>query len=309
MTLQDIFNGASALRLGLWLGKHVAPGMGYTLADALTWGVSRRRNSVMGLALRANMRLVLGDNASDQQVEQAAMGVLRNAGRAYFDLYHALGVGKEAVLSSVTFTPRTEDFLEQYQNSEGGIVVVSAHISNFDLAGLAFATRSIPLQALTWPTPTSGYDVQNEMRQSWGIDITPVSMSALRQALHRLRAGGLVITGIDRPDPTGGGDPLIFFGQTVYLPTGHVRLALQADVPIAVASVCSDSQRPHAYVVDVEPPLSLEKKATRAETIMHNAQRVLSLIEAIIRLYPEQWLMFYPMRRSQSSSTPRNPHE
>ncbi len=299
MNLQDFFNGASALRLGLWLGKHVPPGMGYTLADALTWGVSRQRNSAMGQAIRANMRLVLGDDASDQQVEQAVTGVFRNAGRAYYDLYHALGVGKEAVLSSVTFTPRAENYLEQYGRVGGGGVVVSAHVSNFDLAGLAFATRGIPIQALTWPNPTSGYDVQNEMRQAWGIDITPVSMSALRQALNRLRSGGLVITGIDRPDPTGSGDPLIFFGQTVYLPTGHVRLALQADVPIAVATVHNDPQRPHAYVVDVEPPLTLELKETRAETIQHNAQCVLSLVEAIIRANPEQWLMFYPMRRSQ----------
>jgi KDO2-lipid IV(A) lauroyltransferase len=273
--------------------------MGYTLADALTWGVSRQRNSAMGQAIRANMRLVLGDDANDQEVEQAVTGVFRNAGRAYYDLYHALGVGKEAVLSSVTFTPRAENYLEQYGRVGGGGVVVSAHVSNFDLAGLAFATRGIPIQALTWPNPTSGYDVQNEMRQSWGIDITPVSMSALRQALNRLRSGGLVITGIDRPDPTGSGDQLIFFDQTVYLPTGHVRLALQADVPIAVATVHNDPQRPHAYVVDVEPPLTLEIRETRAETIQHNAQRVLSLVETIIRANPEQWLMFYPMRRSQ----------
>jgi len=289
-----------ALRLGLWLGRYVSPGMGYTLADALTWSVSRQRNSTMGQAIRANMRLVLGDDASDQQVEHAVAGVFHNAGRAYYDLYHALGVGKEAIRSSVTFTPRTEGYLQEYQRNGGGHVVVSAHVSNFDLAGLAFATRGIPIQALTWPNPTSGYDVQNEMRQSWGIDITPVSMSALRQALNRLRSGGLVITGIDRPDPTGSGDPLIFFGQIVYLPTGHVRLAMQADVPIAVAGVRNDPKRPHAYLVDVEPPLALERKATRVETIRHNAQRVLSLIETKIRQDPDQWLMFYPMRRSQS---------
>ena len=48
MTLQDFFNGATALRLGMWLGRHVPPGVGYTLADALTWGVSRQRNSAHG---------------------------------------------------------------------------------------------------------------------------------------------------------------------------------------------------------------------------------------------------------------------
>ena len=74
----------------------------------------------------------------------------------------------------------------------------------------------------------------------------------------RLRSGGLVSTGVDRPDPTSAGEPLTFFGQPAYLPTGHVRLALQANAPIAVAMVRNNPARPHAYVVDVEPPLELE---------------------------------------------------
>ncbi len=292
MDLRHIFNSAEALRFGHWLGRTMPAGLGFRLADAFTRNLARRRDSALMSTLQANMRMALGPEASDEQVYQTARAALRHAGMAYFDLYHALGVGPEAFLAAVRSTPLTDYYIDKMLTQERGMVVVTVHMSNFDVAGLAFANRGLYLNVLAYANPTSGYDLQNQIRLKGGINLMPIDVSALRKSLEALRNGQLVVTGIDRPDPYGGGEMLPFFGKPARLPVGHVRLALQTGAPIAVAH-CEYRPIDHSYTVHVSRWLEMEHVGSRQENILHNARRVLAVGEELIAARPEQWLMFY----------------
>ncbi len=242
--------------------------------------------------LQANLRMALGPEASEEQVFQTARAALRHAGMAYFELYHALGVGPEAFLAAVRSTPLTDYYVDEMLTQERGMVVVTVHMSNFDLAGLAFAYRGLHLNVLAYANPTSGYDMQNKIRLKGGINLMPIDVSALRRSLEALHAGQLVVTGIDRPDPYGGGEMLPFFGKPARLPVGHVRLALQTGAPVVVAH-CEYRPTDRSYAVHVSRWLEMEHVGSRQENILHNARRVLAVGEELIRARPEQWLMFY----------------
>lgn len=292
MDLRRIFNSAEALRFGHWLGRTMPAGLGFRLADGFTRALARRRDSAMMRTLQTNMRMALGPDATDGQVYETARAALRHAGMAYFDLYHALGVGPEAFLAAVRSTPLTDYYIDKMLTQERGMVVVTVHMSNFDLAGLAFAYRGLYLNVLAYANPSSGYDLQNQIRLKGGINLMPIDVSALRKSLEALRNGQLVVTGIDRPDPYGAGEMLPFFGRPARLPVGHVRLALQTGAPIAVAH-CEYRPTDHSYTVHVSRWLEMEHVGSRQENILHNARRVLAVGEELIAARPEQWLMFY----------------
>ncbi len=292
MDLRHIFNSAEALRFGHWLGRTMPAGLGFRLADAFTRGLARRRGSELMDTLQANMRMVLGPEASEERVYATARAALRHAGMSYFDLYHALAVGPEAFLAAVGNTPLTNYYLDSLSREKRGAVVVTVHMSNFDLAGLAFAYRGLYLNVLAYANPTSGYDLQNRIRLKGGINLMPIDVSALRKSLEALRAGQLVVTGIDRPDPYGGGEMLPFFGRPALLPVGHVRLALQTGAPVVVAH-CEYRPTDRSYAVHISRWLEMEQVGNRQENILHNARRVLAVGEELITARPEQWLMFY----------------
>jgi lauroyl/myristoyl acyltransferase len=292
MDLRRIFNSAEALRFGHWLGRTMPAGLGFRLADGFTRGLARRPDSALMRTLQTNMRMALGPDASDDQVFQTARAALRHAGMAYFELYHALGVGPEAFLAAVRSTPLTDYYIDEMLTQKRGMVVVTVHMSNFDLAGLAFAYRGLHLNVLAYANPTSGYDMQNKIRLKGGINLMPIDVSALRRSLEALRAGQLVVTGIDRPDPHGAGEMLPFFGRPARLPVGHVRLALQTNAPVVVAH-CEYRPTDRSYAVHVSRWLEMEHVGSRQENIIHNARRVLAVGEELIRARPEQWLMFY----------------
>lgn len=294
MDLRHIFNSAEALRFGHWLGRHIPLGVGLRLADGATRALARRRESALMRTLQDNFRVVLGPDASEERVFQMARAALRHAGMAYFDLYHALGVGPEPFLAAVRSTPLTDYYISEMLRQQRGMVVVTVHMSNFDLAGLAFAYRGLNLNVLAYANPTSGYDMQNKIRLKGGINLMPIDVSALRKALAALRAGQLVVTGIDRPDPFGGGEWLSFFGKPARLPVGHVRLALQTGAPVVVAH-CEYRPTDHSYAVHVSRWLEMERVGSRQQNVLHNAQRVVAMAEELILAKPEQWLMFYPV--------------
>ncbi|MEI2693051.1 MAG: hypothetical protein V9H69_26365 [Anaerolineae bacterium] len=292
MDLRHIFNSAEALRFGHWLGRTLPLNVGLRLADSATRVLARRRESPLMQTLQGNFRVVLGPDAPDEQVYQMARAALRHAGMAYFELYHALGVGPEAFLAAVRSSPLTDFYVDEMLTQERGMVVVTVHMSNFDLAGLAFAYRGLHLNVLAYANPTSGYDMQNKIRLKGGINLMPIDVSALRKSLEALRAGQLVVTGIDRPDPYGAGEMLPFFGRPARLPVGHVRLALQTGAPVVVAH-CEYRPTDRSYAVHVSRWLEMEHVGSRQENIIHNARRVLAVGEELIRARPEQWLMFY----------------
>ncbi|HNS02761.1 MAG TPA: hypothetical protein PKM78_10320 [Anaerolineae bacterium] len=292
MDLRKVFNSAGALRFGHWLGRTMPAGLGFRLADGFTRGLARRRDSELMRILQVNMRMALGPDASDEQVYATARAALRHAGMSYFDLYHALGAGPEAFLAAVGSTPLTDYYLDRLAREKQGAVVVTVHMSNFDLAGLAFAYRGLYLNVLAYANPTSGYDLQNKIRLKGGINLMPIDVGALRKSLEALRAGQLVVTGIDRPDPFGAGEMLPFFGRPARLPVGHVRLALQTDSPVLVAH-CEYRPTDRSYTVHLSRWLEMEHVGSRQENILHNARRVLAVGEELIAARPEQWLMFY----------------
>lgn len=294
MDARNAFNSAAALRFGLWLGRTLPSGLGLGVADFLARSVASRRDTALMRTLQDNFRVVLGPDASPEDVYAMARAAVRHAGHVYFDLYHTLGAGPAALLSSLRSSPFTDFQLDELINQRRGAMIVAPHLSNFDLVGLALAQRGLHMNVLAYANPTSGYNVQNDIRLQGGINLMPIDVSALRKALEALRRGELVITGIDRPDPFGGGEVLNFFNQPARLPVGHVRLAMQANVPVIVASA---EYRPvdGSYAFHIARWLEMEHVGNRQEDSLHNAQRVLNVAQHLIAAKPEQWLMFYPV--------------
>jgi KDO2-lipid IV(A) lauroyltransferase len=181
------------------------------------------------------------------------------------------------------------------------MILVGTHTGNFDLGLLALATHGLEVQVLGLADlPTGGFDLMDQMRARVGVRLTSISIPALREAVRRLRAGGMVATGIDRP-VGGAGPPVEFFGRPAQLPTGHVRLALKTDAAILVAGPYRDAQG--RTVIPLSPPLEMVRTGDLEEDLRVNLRRVTAWLEEYIRTRPEQWAMFVPVWPQQRGQT------
>jgi lauroyl/myristoyl acyltransferase len=171
-------------------------------------------------------------------------------------------------------------------------VVVAPHLSNFDLAGQAFALRGWPFQVLSYPQPGKGYQWQNQFRSQAGMQVTPMSLVSLRQAKERLKRGGIVLTGMDRPVAGSNYRPK-FFGRPAGMPVAYIRLAMETNVPVMV--VACQTQPDGSYLVRGSELLWMLPHSNLKAGIETNAERVLKEAEKFICLAPQQWSMTFPV--------------
>lgn len=291
LELRKLAGSRQGVKLALVFGRTLPPLFGYAVVDSFAHLLARCKSTAMVKAVRANQLMIRGGNATPGVLDRAVTDVFTHAGRCFIDLYGSLKTPRE-MERMFPETGALRKLIRISRDKNFGALVVVPHMSNFDLCLLSAAYRGVKTQVLTYGKPTAGYRLQNEIRSATGLDITPVSRAVHKKAVENLRSGGLVTTAIDRP-VRGKSQKLNFFGQPASLPAGHIRMALEADVPVIVAAVYMDENG--YYRIQCTDPLYMTRFHDQEKEIIHNGERVLQRVEGFIRQHPGQWLMYYPV--------------
>ena len=292
INLQDLVTDPRALRLGIRLSQLMPTGLGQRVAWWLSGVVCQIKPAAYRI-LQANLHQVLGPNMELPTLEETARQVFYSTIRSSIDLFRALRFSREELGALVDFPEEAQAVARSLWHRQGGSVLVFPHLGSFDLAAQAFGIHLPEPQVLTLPNPSPGFQLANALRQRSGVDITPLSSTALRQAIARLKRGGLVSIAGDRP--VSDFDELVpFFGRPARVPSGHVRLALKTGAVVTVGC-CFLSPETGKYTVHMEPPLEMLRTGNREEEVILNMRRVLDLLESTIRRWIEQWQMYVPV--------------
>ena len=291
VSLQKVINSALSLWLVSALAQRLSPRLGYRIGDFAAEQIARRRNSSLVRAMRANQWVVHGECLDRDALDQVIRGTFRYAARWIFDLYHYIN-NPTAIKELIVLSPSFQGLARRPTFDQEGLVIVGLHLSNFDLVLQWLCREGLQPLILTIPDPQGARRMEYERRRKAGMHLVPASVPALRQALHHLQRGGMVVTGIDRPLQAAKVRPR-FFGRPAALPTHHIFLASKAHVPVVIAVTNLESDgKYHVYAserieMDVHPDAGVEA--------LHNAEKVLRVAEKFIRQVPQQWSVPLPV--------------
>jgi lauroyl/myristoyl acyltransferase len=279
--------------LAVLIGRILPRKWGLKLAAPVGTLLGSNKKSPMVKAIRANQWVVHEQSLTNEELDELPKTVFRSAARCTFDYYYYLSRA-EKIEAVVDFSPEVNMAFERIRSNEPS-VFVCPHLSNFELMGYAFALNNIDVQVLSYPNPNASYKLQNQLRESLGITVTPMSLSAFRQARKRLRAGGSILTGLDRPLA---GDLLEkyqpeFFGHKTNLPVTYVRMAKEANAPVII--MAATPQPGNRYCLEGSQPIWMDSADDLETEILHNANKVLTEAEGLIQKYAHSWAMFYPV--------------
>lgn len=290
MNLQSIINSRVGVGSALLFGQLMPNFVGYPLAKGVAGLLAIRKTGVLASAMRVNQWVVNDGKVSSDQLNKIVSGVFRNSSKAIYDLYHNLHNPK-AINNLVEYSDKFSQMYERYKKGKRGYIITAPHLGSFDIGGLALGLRNVSFQTLSYPNPGDGYQLQNYFREKYGLYITPMSISSMREAEQRLRDGGMVLTGLDRPLANSRYTPR-FFGRPAALPVSYIPMAIKTRVPVVV--VCCYDDGDH-YILDSSEPVEMIAYRDRQEEIERNAERVLHEAERMIHAHPDQWFMYYPV--------------
>jgi phosphatidylinositol dimannoside acyltransferase len=291
MKFQDLINSRFGIGLVLALGQMIPPKSGYRLGEWIAQKIVGIKNNPMVKAVRANQWVVSGQKLDARQLDEITLKTFQHTAHCLYDLYHYLPY-PEQIMKMVSMSPKITHTLEKSLSTKKGTLILAPHMSNFDLAGRAMALHGFPILVLSYPLPPGGYQWQNKMRRDYGIEILPMSFTSLRLARERLKNGGLVLTGMDRPMKKSNHLPR-FFGYPSTVPVTYVSLAAMTKSDLVVASCLGTGQG--SYTIDCSDIIKFTALENKELEFIANAEKVLEKAQGFISSAPEQWSMFYPV--------------
>lgn len=265
--------------------------VGYPIADMLGHMAANDVMSPGHRAVRLNQWVAHGGNISPRRLRQVVRCVYYNQARAVYDFYHFLN-RPEDVRRLVSLTPQFQQMMEEAMQEKQGTLLLIAHTAGFNLGGLLLPLLGYKFLSLAIANPSRGYRWQNQLRNEHGMEVVPMSVSSWTRARERLQAGGMVQTGVDRPQGEVKYSPM-FFGRPAALPVAYTKLALTTGARVFVAGFNTNPDR--TCVVDVSEQVQMEKRDDPHEEMLVNAEKVLREVEKFIRKDPSQWMMFLPV--------------
>jgi lauroyl/myristoyl acyltransferase len=276
----------------LMFARSVPRWISYPIARGIGGTYFRLRPKYMK-AIRANLSVILGSAADSQPVRRAADEMVRGHASAWLDFLHfAARPPEEAALlveSVVGFSRLVEARLKGK-----GVVLLTAHLGNWEVGGLMLAEVKQPIHVVLVPDLFAGVErVRRRMHARAGVTEIPVDRTFLPTlaVLRALDRNGIVAMQGDR-DFDNTGIPAPFFGREAYFPRGPFRVAMATGAVVLPAFIVSVPGG--RYRAIIEEPITIEDAGDRDGALRRNVARYVAVLERYVRTYPEQWYCFYP---------------
>lgn len=266
-------------RLPLGFGYAVAAMVG-RLAYWLSPG--SRRNVI------SNLRHVMGETAPSKAVRAAARAVFVNVARYYVDLVRMPHMDLDDFFRRRLRYHGFDEYLLPAVAAGKGVIVLSAHLGNPELAVQGMLPKGVKAFALTEPLqPPRLHRLVDSLRASKGHSFAPVGFAGVKRAIQTLRQGGVVGLMGDR-DIEGPKASLPFFGEETMMPTGPIEVAMRTGATlIASFSVRNSRGGIEAYL----EPLELVHTGNMESDVHTNTLRFLTCLERELREHPDQWVV------------------
>jgi lauroyl/myristoyl acyltransferase len=286
-----IINSPFGLNFAYLVGKCTPYWLGRRIALFAADRISGRKDWKLVRATRSNQWVVHDAQLEGAALDKAVAENFRYIACSIFDLYHNLD-DSAAFLRLIEPHPTAIQLVQRPEFSARGLVIAGVHMSNFDMVFQAGGLAGINALALTLPELNAGYQKQLDMRLKKGMHLIQASVGTIKHAVDHLRAGGTVITGIDRPDESYIYRPK-FFGRPAAVPIHHIFLALKAHVPVIVGATIKHSDGKYHFLFS--EPIEMQPHPDRRAEIVINAEMILRVAEDFIRHDPAQWAITFPV--------------
>ena len=171
-----------------------------------------------------------------------------------------------------------------------GVIVLSAHLGNWELGGAVIALCGYPFWVVALPHKNKKVnEFFNYQRESRGIKVIALGRTAVRSCLGLLAVNEMVALVGDR-DFTERGVVLDFFGKPAFFPDGPAVFALKTGASIVPGFLIRNND--DTFTLRIEKPIEVEPYSGRNRDKIGVINRYKTIIEDYIRKYPDQWYMF-----------------
>ena len=238
------------------------------------------------LATAANLKVIF-PGISDREVRVIQKKMFRNFGKYLVDFFRFAKLDKAYIRDAVRFENLRS--FEAALARHKGVIALTAHLGNWELAGACVSLSGYPVVAVALPHANKKVnDFFNNQRKSKGISVVPLGRAA-RSCFDALSTNKIVALIGDR-DFLENGRMVDFFGKPTHFPVGPAAFCLKTGAPLVPAFILRNPD--DTFTFRVEKPMAMISTGDKDKDIGVFIDSYKVIIEDYIRSYPDQWFMF-----------------
>jgi KDO2-lipid IV(A) lauroyltransferase len=241
-----------------------------------------------------NLRLAFPES-SEEAREAILVRSCRNLARIAVETIRLPSLTDEEVRARVGLEEGARAVIERARARERGLIFVTGHIGNWELAALGLAMHGIPLHIVARPLNNPHIDARLEGLRARGgnVVVSPDDGPAgVRTILAHLRRGGMVGILADQCPQRHRGIPVPFFGKLAWSHRGPALLAIRSGAAVVPGFIHGvPGGRTHSIRIDEEIPVL--RTGDGEEDIRALTTRIQAAIEAEVRRAPEDWFWIH----------------
>ncbi len=271
------------------LGMRLAVSLPLNAAYKLATLIARFQYRVCFRDRRAvinNIKVILNTD-DDKVVEPIARELFINFSKYLIDFFRFSIVDDDYIDKYVKI--EGQEHLDEALKKGNGAIALTAHIGNWELAGVITASLGYPVSAVAL---SHKHKRVNELfvkqRERKGVKVIPLGV-ALRRCFTAFKNNEVVGLLGDR-DFTEGGIDMEFLGKTVKMPKGPAIFSLKSGAVIVPTFLIR--QPDDSFKLVYEKPFFCEHSGNIEEDVRLVEKNIIAVIENQIKLYPAQWFMF-----------------
>jgi len=237
-------------------------------------------------AVDANLRAIF-PLKSNKEIQDIKKLMFQNFAKYLVDFFRYEKIDEDYISKNIR--------LENFGNFQGaldkgkGVVILTAHLGNWELGGVVIAVMGIPFWVVALPHKNKLVDkFFNTQRSMKNIKVIPLG-KAVRQCLDVLRANEAVALVGDR-DFSEKGIILDFFGKPTHFPEGPAAFALKTGAQIVPGFMLRKPD--DTFILKIERPLEFTVTGDKEKDIKEIITKYIAIFEDYIRTYPDQWYVF-----------------
>jgi KDO2-lipid IV(A) lauroyltransferase len=242
----------------------------------------------------ANLAMALPD-ADPRERERIASGVFHSIARLLVTLARFPQMNRENIGQWI----RYEGFghFEEARRRGKGVLFATAHLGNWELSAFAHALMTSPMNVVVRPLDNPLVDRMVERHRTLSGNRLIEKKDFARSILKALAANEAVGILIDQNASLDSGVFVDFFGIPACAGTGFVKLAAHTSAAV-IPGFALWSEAEQKYILRFFPPVAI------TGDLQTDTARLHSVLESVIRQYPDQWLWIHRRWKTRPPGEP-----
>ena len=225
---------------------------------------------------------------SAEQADRIAVDLFKHLGQTFLEVMYMPALTPEKIKRYVS----TENmhYLQDALAEGHGVVLLTAHIGNWEWLGAKLAMEGFPLTTVIKRQPNDQHtQILNEYREMVGIEVFARGTTELVGAAKALKKGKILAFLADQ-DAGNNGLFINFLGKMASTPLGPAVFAKRFSSPVVPVFMVRNPAGGHKVLVN--KPLYYENTGNETADLYSITEQMTKVIEDTIKEYPTEWLWF-----------------